>query len=121
MAIVRVLGFMRSGLDLQAFDDTPMDQVFLDDFLDIVGVNVLIPHRLWIDDENGAVVASIQTPRLVDANFPFPLELQFGNPVFRVSLRVACAKVITATFTIFPLVAAKKDMVFEIAHDPILR
>ena len=90
--------------------------MLLDDLFNVVGIDVLIPDSVRIDDEYRSLVASVHASRLVDADVPLALELELSDPILRVGLRLGGAQRITAAFAFGALVAAEKHVVFVIAH-----
>jgi hypothetical protein len=55
----------------EAIDGTAVEEVLVDDLLGIVGVGEAVPDGLGIDDENGAVLALVEAPGLIDADAVF--------------------------------------------------
>jgi hypothetical protein len=52
----------------QALDGTAVDQVLLDDFGRIFGLDATVPDRFGINDYSGAVLALVEAERFVDAH-----------------------------------------------------
>ena len=63
--------------------------------------------------------AATQTAGLVHTNHAWLVELEFGDPAFGIVEHLRCALVIATDLIVCALVAANKDVMFEIAHGAI--
>jgi hypothetical protein len=108
----------------QTLDHFAVLQMRFDDFIDVVIVDIGVPNRLGIHHQHRAAGTPVQATSLVDTHAIDAIDAELfdlGFAMFPSGLRL----VIRATrFFIFPLVEAKKYVVFEVAlgcHAPILK
>jgi hypothetical protein len=94
--------------------------MFLNDFLDVFLVNIGVPDGFRIHDHDRPLIAAVEATGLVDPHLTRPLQLELGNAVFGISLHLGGAKGIATAFTGFALVAAEKNVMFEMAHWALL-
>jgi len=113
--------FARRGVETvvgehQALDRLAADDVRFDDFIDIGFGNVPVPHSVGIDDQVRAVLALIETARLVCPYFA--LQAAFREFLFEQFLQLCLADGIAASPRIFrrALVAADENVSFELGH-----
>src|SRR5262245_34763435 len=76
----------RTRSDLQAVDRLAMDDVAIDDLVDIVFVDVRVPDCFRVDDHAWSLVATIETPRLVDADLAWTGEAELLDALLGVRL-----------------------------------
>jgi hypothetical protein len=105
-----------SGSDPEAVDRASEDEMFLDDFLDVVVVDVGVPDSFGVHDENRSFITAVHAASLIDAHFPFALEFERGYAILGVGLCSGGAKRIAAAFSFFPLVAAKENVMRVMTH-----
>jgi hypothetical protein len=102
--------------NLQAFNDATIEQVLLNDFLDILFVDVVIPNLFRVNNNHRPVIATIHATGLVDAHLALAFKFQLGNSIFRVGLRFGGAQAVATAFTLASLIAAEENMMFEVTH-----
>ena len=90
-----------------------------DDFFNILFVYKLIPDGFRINHHDRAVQASPETASLIDPYHARLIELQFGNARLGVFEDIGCAVIVAGDIAIGALIAANKDMMFEVAHEQI--
>jgi hypothetical protein len=103
-------------LYFQTLDNPPVHEVFLNDFLNVLLVDIGVPHCFRIDDEHRASVATIKATGLIDPHLAFPFEFELANTIFGVGLQLAGAQRVATGFTRCPLIAAEKHVMLEITH-----
>ncbi len=87
-----------------------MNQVFLDDFVDVVLIHVCIPDPFRVHDDGRALLASVQAARHVDPNLALTgktQRLDFGLGIVAHLLGTAFRTAYTAVLAI---IDAEKDM-----------
>src|SRR5439155_2460416 len=107
---------IRRASNLQPFDDPTVHDVRVDDFVDVVAVDVGVPDLFRIDDDDGPLLTTIEAARLVDAHHPLAVEAELLDPLLGIRLHFGRAARGAACLGRVALVAAEKDMVFVIAH-----
>jgi hypothetical protein len=101
---------MRSNL--QPVNDFSADQVAVDDFIDVMVVDVGVPRAFRIDHHDRAFFAAVEAAGLVDADLALAAQVQVLDAAFRMFLGVLCAFVKAARTSFFALIQAKKYVVF---------
>jgi hypothetical protein len=91
--------------------------MLLDDLIDIFLVHVGVPHVFRVDDQNGTLVASVETPRIIDT-YSLRLAVQFERLDTRFSVipHGLRAVVIATDRSGFTLVHTEKYMPMIVAH-----
>src|SRR5271166_1468940 len=79
-------------------------------------VDVAVPDRIRIDDDDRAFVAAVQAAGLVDAHLTLAIEAQGLYALLGVSLHVQRAVIVATRLRRLALVAAEEDMAPVIAH-----
>lgn len=64
-----------------------MEEVAIDNFIDILLIDVAIPDALWIDHHHRSFVTSIETASPIDADFPRAIFFQVLYFLFCVGLK----------------------------------
>lgn len=101
----------------QALDDPPAHQMFVDDFLDVLPVDVGVPYTLGIDDQHRPLFATIHAAGAVDADLPGARQTQSLDTRLGIIPQVLCPMALTAGTITLPLVRAEKHMI-TVIHDP---
>src|SRR5712664_4040842 len=97
-----------------------MPEVLLDNLVDVGPVDVGVPDRVGIDHDAGALLAAIETARLVDAHASRPGEAELLDAVLRVVADLRGTLVVAAHTPAVALVAAEENMPSVIGHRAIL-
>lgn len=58
--------------DSQALDDPSAQKVFVDDFVDVGGVHVVIPDPIGVNDRHRTLLAAVEAPGRVDPDAARP-------------------------------------------------
>src|SRR5487761_1895081 len=93
-----------------------MAQMLLDDLVDVVLVDIGVPGFFRVHDDAGALLAALQTTRLVDAHSAFAGESELFHTLLGGVAQLARALVVAAAAFAVALVAAEKNVVGVIAH-----
>jgi hypothetical protein len=111
---VRAVFGVEAGIEeAEALDGTIVEEVFGDDLVDVVGVNVAVPDSFGIDDDNGAMLALVEAAGFIGADEV--LEAGFLDGVLERSFELLAA-LVKATGTgggFVALVGADEDVVVE--------
>ena len=100
--------------NLQALDNLAANQMRVDDFIDILGIDVGVPDTLGVDHQHGAFFAAVETTGLVDANLALAVQIELLEAFFGMLLRYFSAAIMAAWPAIFALIHAKKYVFLEI-------
>jgi len=86
-----------------------------DDFVDVRGIHVAVPHSLGVDHDARPFLATLEAPGLIDPHLPGRGKAQLLDALFGMFLRFlgACIRAAHAIARI-ALVQAKEDVVFII-------
>jgi hypothetical protein len=112
-----VVGVDAGGGQAEALDGVAVDEVLLDDFFGVAGVDEAVPDGFGVDDEDGAVLALVEAAGFVDADFAFEAGgfdgvLEGAFEFFAVVIGAAGTGGGAVAF-----VEADEDVVFEVGHD----
>jgi hypothetical protein len=100
----------------QAFNDTSMDEVFLDDFVYVIIIHVGIPYPFRINGYHRPLAAAIHTSGGIDPDAALARQAKYLDPVFCVGTGRQGIEVLAAGTAIFTLVGAKKYVITIIRH-----
>ncbi len=92
----------------------------VDDFIDIVLIDVAVPHGLRVYDHDGPLIAAIEAAGAIDADFSWAIFLQALDFFFRVGLQLGSATLGAAGRAVLALIDAEKNMLGVIRHGRIL-
>ena len=87
--------------------------VFGNNFIDIVGIDIGVPNIVRVDHHHRAFIAAIQAARRIHAHLARPVQLQRFDPIFRVAAHALGIVLIAKRAAIVALVAAEKNMVLK--------
>ena len=107
----------RGGSDFQALNHIAFDQVFIDDFIDIVFIDVGIPRFFRVNDDDRSLVATIQATGVVDADFFLAAQLQRFNALLGVIAQFLRTEIVATFGAALTLVGAEKDVILVITHE----
>ena len=80
--------------------------MFLDDFLDVFEVHIVVPDLFGVDDDDGPFVSTIHAACPVDPDLAFALEFQLSDAILGIGLCRGGAQIITTSLTFAALIAA---------------
>jgi hypothetical protein len=106
-------------LNFQTFNDIAFDQMLIDDFINVVFIDIGIPGFIRVNHDNRPFIAAIQATCIVDADFLLATQFQGFNTLFGIIAQFLSAEIVTAFGTAFALIGAKKDMILIIAHSNV--
>ena len=105
------------GIKFQAFHDVAFDQMFIDDFIDIIFIDIGVPRFFRVNDDHRAFVTTIQATGIVDADFSLAAQLQRFNALFGIIAQFLRAEIVAAFGIALALIGAEKNMVLIITHE----
>jgi hypothetical protein len=105
---------------LQALNHPPVDQVLIDDFVNILLIDIAVPDVVGIDHYDRTFTAAIQTPGSIDTDFAGTGDTQFLAALFRVIAHCLGIEALTAGGTVGAQVNAEEDMISVVGHTPLL-
>jgi hypothetical protein len=105
-----------SSVDPQSFDDLPLSQMRINDFVDIVLIDKGVPDRFRVNDTDRAGITAIEASGLVDSDLAGTREAERFNPRFGVLPHRLAAPIGAARATIVALIEAKKYVALKMAH-----
>jgi hypothetical protein len=105
---------MVESLYFQTFNNLPANQMLVDDFIDIVRIDIGVPGALRINHHDRAFFASVETTGLVDADFSRTAQIHFLDTLLGVLLRNLRAFVKAARASGISLIGAKENVLFVI-------
>lgn len=97
--------------DLEAFDHSAVDQVLVDNLVDILSVDVAVPHPLRVDHQHRPLRTAVKTTRGIDSNLPLAREPTRLDLLFCVIADLGRPKALTALAIAIALVGAEENMV----------
>jgi hypothetical protein len=100
----------------QPFDWPPLEKMLLDNLLRITRMNLPVPHRIRVDDDNRAMLALIQTAGLVRPNLLFQARFLDGVLEGRFELLASLRQTAWPRSRAIPFVGTDKKMMFEKGH-----
>jgi hypothetical protein len=100
----------------QALYDLTVDEVLVNDFVNIVLIDIGIPNAFRVYDDGRPFIATIETASLIHPDVSFPGNLKFLDACLRIIAYCLRAMVVTARAPIVALIATEKDMMFEITQ-----
>lgn len=103
-------------LDFQAFDNPPMPQMLLDNFVDIVFIVVGVPDPFRINRHYRPLAAAVHATGVVDAALSRAVQMQFFNLLLGVIAHNLGAMVRATGAAVFALVGTEEYVVFVVAH-----
>ncbi len=108
-----VLGVEAGVGEAEALDGTVVEEVFGNDFVDVARVNVAVPDGFGIDDDDGTVLALVETSGLVGTDMM--LEAGFLDGIFegRFKLFASLGKAAGTGGRFVTLVGTDEDVVVE--------
>jgi hypothetical protein len=98
-------------IDKQPLDDFTPDQVPIDNLIEVFLVDIGVPNRFGIHDDNGAELAAIEAAGRVDSDTPGAAEPKLLAPLLDVGARVLGVALATGLATVFAYVGAEKHVV----------
>lgn len=93
------------------------EQVLIDDFIDILLINIAVPDRFRIHDHDRPLLAAIQTAGLVDANFAGAGHAERLDALLAVVPDPAGAMILATSLATVALVTAEENMTLVVTHD----
>jgi hypothetical protein len=93
------------------FNNSAVDQVLVNNLVHIFPALVGIPYAFGIDDDDGTLTASIQTPRNVNPDLALPADPEFLGTLFGIIAHLG-GIVIIAADSVLTNIGAKKHVVF---------
>ena len=100
--------------------NTPVNQVFIDDFIDIFPIEVGVPDIIRVDHDNRAKFAPVETARAIDPDLSLARQAQLLDPVLGVVAYLHSIALLTALLALLAPVGAEKNMVLVIRHWSLL-
>jgi len=103
-------------LDLQAFDNSAVEQVFLDDLVDIPLIHIGVPDAFGVNHDHGAFLATVQTPRRVYPHAAPAGDTQLFAAPFGMITHRQCVEALATGAAIGTLVGTEKDVIAIVVH-----
>lgn len=88
----------------------------MDDFFDIVFVDVGVLDGFWIDDYYWFFIVMVYVVGFVDVYFVCFFYFELSDVIFGVGLYFICVKCVVVLFVGFMLIVVEKNMVFEMVY-----
>gem|GEM_PF-3517046 len=105
--------------DTETLDGSVVEEVFGDDLVDVFEVNAAVPDGFGIDDDDGAVLALVETGGLVGADGVLEASFFDGFLEGRLELFAVLAATAGAGGVFVAVVVADEEMMFELWHEAI--
>jgi hypothetical protein len=100
----------------QALYDVTIDEVLVNDFVNIVLIDIGIPNAFRVYDEGRSFIAAIETAGLIDPDASLPGNLELLDARFCIVAYCLRAMVVAARAAIVALIATEKNMMFKITQ-----
>jgi hypothetical protein len=107
-------------LYLQPGHNTPVHQMFVNDFINIITIKVRVPDLIRVNDNDGAKFAAIQTSRCIYADLAWPSQAQPFDSLLGIIANGCCVTLLATLLALFPLVGTEKYVIFVIRHLALL-
>ena len=105
-----------AGSDFQAPNHPAVDQVFIDDFIDILPINIAIPDIVRINDQDRTLGTTVQAAGGIDPNLADARDTQLFAALLGMVAHGLRIETLTAGGTVFTQVGAEKNVVAVIGH-----
>lgn len=103
-------------LNSQALNDITFDQMLIDDFINVVFIDIGIPCFIRVNDDNRPFIAAIKATCIIDTDFFLAAQFQGFNTLLGIVAQLLSAEIVTAFGTALTLIGAEKNMILIIAH-----
>jgi hypothetical protein len=100
---------MRSNL--QAIYDAPLLQMFRNDLIEVLLVQVGVPNTFRIDHDHRSLATPVQATGAIDTHPALARQAQGLDPIFDIGAQLRGAALLTALAAIVPFIGAEKYMV----------
>lgn len=105
---------------MQTLNRTVVNQVFFNDLVNVVLIDIPVPDAFRVDHQNRTLVATVQTARAIDTDRSTAVFFQGFNFFFCVRLDLSRPAAATADGTFVTFVDTEKYVFLKIRHDEIL-
>ena len=103
-------------LDPQPFNNTSVEQVFVDDFINIFPIEIGIPDLIRVDHDYRAKFAAIETTRTIYYDISLILPPKLLDSCLGIVAYFRRIALFKSLLTLLTLVSAEKYMVLVIRH-----
>lgn len=100
----------------QPFNDLTRHEVSLQDFLQVLAIDIAIPDRLRIDDDHRTLAATRQTTRAIDPDASFTGDTQFLGPPFEIMTQILGAILGATLAAVLATIGTHKDVITVVGH-----
>jgi hypothetical protein len=100
---------MRSNL--QAIYDAPLLQMFRNDLIEVLLVQVGVPNTFRIDHDHRPLATPVQATGAIDTHPALARQAQGLDPIFDIGAQLRGAALLTALAAIVPFIGTEKYMV----------
>jgi hypothetical protein len=103
--------------EYQPLDGTAVEEMLVDDLLHVFDMDEAVPDGVGVDDDDGAVLALVETAKLIRADLSLEANAFDGvlERIFQLFAALVAAAWAASVF--FPLVGAEEEMVLKLRHD----
>ena len=102
--------------DFQSLNDSSVNQMLVDNFVNIVSVNIAVPDGFGIDHQYRPEFTAIKAAGCVDPDACAELITELLDPVFGIRADTLGAVIIAASFAVLALIGAEKNVMIKVAH-----
>lgn len=100
----------------EPIDEPPLYQVAVDDFIEILSIDIGVPDGLRVNHGHRAQLAAVQTARVIDPDLTRSRDTEFLATLLHVIARLLRATLVTALAAVFTLIGTKEHMAGKITH-----
>ena len=103
-------------LNTQTLDYASVDEMFIDDFIEIILVDIGVPDPFRIHDDSRPQFTTTETPGDIDTHATFAVDAEFLGAFFDIVAHRARIKIRATTLTGFTLIGTEKSVITINTH-----